>query len=413
MRSYDAPEKGKKSRLPESIANRGTSYEGKRLSMTKRTRKRYNPLEEKSLPLEESKEMGSVAAIGMETPIREGQVQVERIERLRPSQMLPDRFQPRRMLPDRIRRRFFRNEIDCYQAAREWLAMAKDDQGWKARVQELLDMGDSFEEQGQIKPITGTWIPSQDGGYVFKIETGERRFWAACLLAVKEKAKEEPELRVEAIYKPTRKRQVLENRHAQSPSAVSQACEVASLMLEEMEVEPDPALDDEYDYFKKAIKKRAPRGLWPKLEPVMQYSTRRMQQLLAILQLPTPLLELADRHRVPERVLREILALPDDQWEVAINLATKDGITSEDVAGLAEKTTKPRKRDDALRSPERIAYSGLRRFTRATMNVDEDERDFLLDGVADEVVVQGFGEELIPLLEGLQERLEARLKGLL
>jgi hypothetical protein len=379
--------------------------------MTKSKRKRYNPLEEEAPDLEEVKEMGSVATIGQEISAREGLDRVERIERLRPRQMLPDRFQPRRLLPDRIRRRFFQREIDCYQAAREWLAMAKDDDGWKQRIQELLDMGSSFEEQGQIKPITGTWIPSQDGGYVFRIETGERRFWAACLLAVKEKSKEEPELRVEVISEPTRKRQVLENRHTQSPSAVSQACEVAALMLEEMEVEPDPGLNDEFDYFKQALKKRAPRGLWPKLEPVMQCSTRRMQQLLAILQLPSPLLELADRHRITERVLREILALPESQWGVAIEMASREGMTSDDVASLAEKKVKQKKGDDALRSPERIAYSGLRRFTRAVMNVDEDERVFLLDGVADEVVVQGFGEAVLPLLEGLKARIAMRLRG--
>ena len=133
--------------------------------------------------------------------------------------------------------------------------------------------------------------------------------------------------------------------------------------------------------------------------------------MLAILQLPSPLLELADQHRIPERVLREILALPEDRWEVAVEMAAREGTTSEDVASLAEKKVKPKKEDDALRSPERIAYSGLRRFTRASMNVDDDERVYLLDGVADEVVVQGFGEALLPLLGGLKERIEMRLKG--
>jgi hypothetical protein len=379
--------------------------------MTKRTRKRFNPLEEKSPILEESTEIGSVAAIGQGVTGGERLDRVERIERLHPSQMLPDRFQPRRLLPDGIRRRFFRSEIDCYQAAGEWLAMAKDDEGWRLRIQELLDMGSSFEEQGQIKPITGAWVASQDGGYIFQIETGERRFWAACLLAVQEEVKEEPELRVEVISQPTRKRQVLENRHAQSPSAVGQACEVAALMLEELGIEPDPAMEDEYAYFKQVLDKRAPRGLWPKLEPLMQHSTRRMQQLLAILQLPSPLLELTDRHRVPERVLREVLTLPERRWKEAIKTAIQEGLTSEDVAGLVERPTQPKKKDDALRSPERIAFSGLRKFTRAAMNVDDEERVYVLDGIADEVVVQGFGEELIPLLKGLRERIEARLKG--
>lgn len=378
--------------------------------MTKSRRKRYNPLEETGPILEDQSDSSAVATLGTEAPTEEIQDQVERIERLRPSQMLPDRFQPRRLLPEGIRRRFFHFEIDCYQAAGEWLKLTKADEGWRLRVQELLDMGVSFEEQGQIKPITGTWEPSRDGGYIFKIETGERRFWAACLFAVKNKFKEEPTLRVEVVQAPTRQRQVLENRHTQNPSAVSQACEVAALILEEMGVEPDPALEDEFDYFKQVLTKRAPRGIWPKLEPVMQLSTRRMQQLLAVLQLPSHLLELVDRHRMPERVLREILALPQDRWEEAIEVSLKEGMTSEDVASLKGKPTKRKKLDDALRSPERIAFSGLRRFTRAAMNAEEEERTFILDGVADEVVVQGFGEELIPLLNGLKERIETRLK---
>jgi hypothetical protein len=324
--------------------------------------------------------------------------------------MIPDRFQPRRLLPVRIRKKFFALEIDCYQAAKEWLKISERDSGWEQRVQELLDMGGSFEDQGQIKPITGAWIPAKNGGYVFMIETGERRFWAACLSAVKGKQKEEPELRVEVVSLPTRKRQVLENRHAQSPSAVGQACEVAALMMEEMGVEPDPNLEDEYDYFKGALAKRAPRGMWSKLEPVMLHSTRRMQQLLAILQLPSPLLEIADRHRIPERVLREVLALPEEAWETAIKKAAKENLTSEEVAQIEVKPVKRKRADDARRSPERIAFSGLRRFTRAALAVEESEVDMVLNDVADEVVVQGFAEALLPLLKGLQGRIETRLK---
>jgi hypothetical protein len=271
-------------------------------------------------------------------------------------------------------------------------------------------MGGSFEQQGQIKPITGTWIPSTSGGYVFMIETGERRFWAACLLRVKAKAKNEPELRVEVVSTPTRTRQVIENRHAQSPSAVGQACEVAALMLEEMNIEPDPALEDEYEYFKQALAKRAPRGLWSKLEPVMQHSTRRMQQLLAILQLPPNLLEIADRNRVPERVLREILALPSESWESAMKRAVREHLTSEEVSQIEVRTAKSHKQDDARRAPARIAFSGLRRFVRATLNVDEDERVLLLDEVANEAVVQGFAETLLPILRGLESRISTRLK---
>jgi hypothetical protein len=181
-------------------------------------------------------------------------------------------------------------------------------------------------------------------------------------------------------------------------------------MLEEMNIEPDPALEDEYEYFKQALAKRAPRGMWSKLEPVMQHSTRRMQQLLAILQLPPNLLEIADRNRVPERVLREILALPTESWESAMNRAVRERLTSEEVAQIEVRTAKSHKQDDARRAPARIAFSGLRRFVRATLNVDEGERVLLLDEVANEAVVQGFAETLLPILRGLESRISTRLK---
>ncbi|NIM94860.1 MAG: hypothetical protein GTO18_14260 [Anaerolineales bacterium] len=374
-------------------------------------RKRFNPLEETGRELEASvthpvTTMGGIPSVEVDLE------SVERIERLRPSEMVPDRFQPRRLLPGEIRRRFFAQEIDCYQAAREWLKLAKTDTGWKKRVEELLDMGNSFEEQGQIKPITGTWIPSEDGGFIFRIETGERRFWAACLRKVKSGKKKEPELRVEVVSQPTRQRQVIENRHAQDPSAVARACEVAVLMLEELEIKPDPEVEDEYEYFRKALGKRAPRGMWSKLEPIMQHSTRRMQQLLAILQLPSPLLELADRNRIPERVLREVLALPDEQWEESLNTVLREGMTAEDVARMGEKARERSGKDDARRSPDRIAYQGIRRYARAIINAESKERPWIMDSVADEAVVEGLGEALIPLLTGLQERIEIRLKAM-
>ena len=101
--------------------------------------------------------------------------------------------------------------------------------GLPPEVERLLAMGGSFDEHGQIKPITGSWVPAERRAVSSSmIETGERRFWAACLTASASQHSEEPLLRVEVVTHPTRQRQVLENRHAEPPSAVGQACEVAS-----------------------------------------------------------------------------------------------------------------------------------------------------------------------------------------
>jgi len=342
--------------------------------------------------------------------------QVERIERLKPSQMLPDRFQPRRLLPGALRADFFSGKIDCYQAAADWLALGQRDAGYQAEIERLLAMGDSFSEHGQIKPITGAWAPLPDGHYVFLIETGERRFWAACLQAVKEKRDQEPLLRVEAVGRPTRQRQVLENRHAELPSAVGQACEVAALILAELGLQPDPRQGDEFDFFRQAAAQRMPAGLWERIMPIMQLTRPRMVQLLSILRLPTPLLELADRYRLPERVLREILPLPAAQWERLVKASIQNALTSDDLADLvrpeAKQGTMSRSERAAAAAlePGRVAVSGLRRFANAIIALDEVSQSQAIDEIADILVSTGEAEGMVNLLGELGRVVEARLR---
>lgn len=338
--------------------------------------------------------------------------QVERIERLKPSQIMPDRFQPRRLLPGSIRQAFFNGDIDCYQAAADWLHLARQDAGHRTQIDNLLAMGSSFEAHGQIKPITGSWVTNPQGAYYFQIETGERRFWAACLQAVSEGAEEEPWLRVEVIQQPSRQRQVLENRHAEAPSAVSQACEIASLILAELGSQPVPNAQDEFDYFRAARSQRMPAGLWDKLMPIMQLTRPRMVQFLNILQLPSPLLDLADRYRLPERVLREVLTLPPDTWEDALRLAIQHEMTSEQVAELAHKPAQQPKTKSSASSvprPEKTAIGGLRRFANAITDLDRLAQAQTLDSVADALVVSDQAEEMVQLLQELAHLLQARL----
>lgn len=338
--------------------------------------------------------------------------QVERIERVKPSQMLPDRFQPRRLLPAALRQAFFSGRMDCYQAAKEWIALSKRENSMRGEVERLLAMGESFDEHGQIKPITGSWSALDDGRYIFIIETGERRFWAACLMAVRDRLKEEPLLRVEVVEQPTRQRQVLENRHAEPPSAVGQACEVAALILAELGIAPDMRTNDEFDYFRKARAQRMPAGLWEKIMPVMQLTRPRMVQLLNILQFPTPLLEIADRYRLPERVLREILPVPRENWERLLLIAIQEQLTSEQVAEMS--THHPQANPRTARAggtpyPGRVATSGLRRFTNAIAELDEVSQAEALDEVADLIVGAGQGEGLLFLLDELARLVQIRL----
>jgi hypothetical protein len=332
---------------------------------------------------------------------------VERIERLKPTQMMPDRFQPRRLLPTALRQSFYSGQIDCYQAAHQWLQMARSDSGIKKEVDRLLAMGTSFEEHGQIKPITGSWVETQSGDYIFLIETGERRFWASCLQFAANKEQEEPLLRVEVITNPTRMRQVLENRHAEPPSAVGQACEVASLILAELGVAPQPDVQEEFEYFRQWRARRMPTGMWEKLTPVMQLTRERMVQLLNILELPDPLLDLADRYRLPERVLREVLRAPESQREALLRSSIQNEWTAEDVA-INIQVPKTEKKPAAAPDPIQQAMNSFRRFINAVDVLDEDTRAAIFDELANDLVISDRGEAALIVLRELSERLRIR-----
>jgi hypothetical protein len=373
-------------------------------------KKRFNAFED--FPITEEKPISSVPtfAEGKNTT-----KEIERIERLKPSEMMPDRFQPRRLLPMHIRNSFFSGKIDCYQAASEWIKFGQQDSGVKGEIERLISLGNSFDEHGQIKAITGSWEKDINGNYVFLIETGERRFWAACLQVSANHIKEEPLLRVEVIDHPTRQRQVLENRHAETPSAVEQACEVAALILAELGMSPDEKIQDDYDFFRLARSQRMPAGLWDRITPIMQLTRPRMVQLLNILQMPSLLLEKADRFRLPERVLREILNQPQRNWDTLIHQSIQNSLTSDEIADqiTADNTNAENRKTSSPKAPstpEKNANRSIRKFTRVFRNIDHLEQSEILDSVADDLFVSGQAESAAELLSELLTLIQARLK---
>lgn len=375
--------------------------------MSPQTKKRFNAFEDFPTESTEVKFRPSNNKVS--------EISVERIERMKPSQMMPDRFQPRRILPTDIRASFFAGNLTCYEAAEEWLAQAKTDDATQTEINRLMAMGNSFDVHGQIKPITGNWVSLPDGNYIFQIETGERRFWAACLQKVSQKKKDEPELRVEVVSQPTRQRQVLENRHAEAPSAVEQACEVAALILAESGISPEIDLPDDYDFFRRSRSQRMPAGMWDKIIPIMQLTRPRMVQLLNILQLPTPLLDLADRYRLPERVLREVLSLPPEQWEHMIRSSIQEQLTSEEVAEVSRISQSTSERPTPRRKPiprqsTRDALRNLRRLSKNMDSLSPSGQAQALDVMADSLIVDGRGEQVLHWMEALIKLLQARLR---
>lgn len=340
------------------------------------------------------------------------------IERVRPSEMIPDRFQPRPILPVDLHHRYFDGDLNCYEVAAEWLQLAEEDKGHRSRIAELVSMADSVDDHGQIKAITGSWITTEDGGYVFRIETGERRYWGACLKRVLKGAEDEPLLRVEAVDEPSVERQIVENRHAQPPTAVAQAREIAALLLKKMDIHPDPEHEDPYEFFRQALdppgRQRLPRGIWDEIEPIMQVTQRRMRQILSVLRLPTELLEIADRYEVSDRVLQAILSEPEEEWPELLEVAISRDLTGDElsVAAAARRDETPKRKRKKKPDHARSALRGLRGFSGALSRAGDKDRSEVLDTVADEIVIQEDAANVVGVLEELVSLVRTRLSAL-
>ncbi len=284
------------------------------------------------------------------------------------SQILPDPYQPRPLLPPDLKARFFAGELDCFAVARLWLQRAQEDPMEGQRVQALLHMGDSFAQHGQIKPITGRWDATTRK---FVLETGERRFWAAVLQAVAQEATEEPQLEALVVEQPSRARQVLENITAEPPSAVMRAREIAALILEQMGVFPAEGEDD-FAYYRRVLQyRRLPSAVLREVESLLGISRRYVRYHLQLLQLPDELLLLADRHRLTEGALREVLRLPPEAWAEAIQDLIRRGTVEE--AAAPPEAPSPARPKRAQLDPRHSIARRMRTPVRSLLRLDDHD----------------------------------------
>jgi hypothetical protein len=347
----------------------------------------------------------------------------ERVIQIPVTKVYPDPNQPRTpLLPsgevgEFIRERFIAGEIDCFQAAKEWMNYAKEDGGHSKRIGFFLDMatGIEAEDGGQINPVTV--VPMAEPQGAFMVETGEQRFWAVILRYVSLGMKGDPPvLKVVQKEEFSQKRQVLENRHVGPPTAVSQAREIATLFISEgfLEIPAEladihPAERDPFAIHRWVAAARKPHKSWNALEEIMSMSVRRMQQTLAILKMPTDLLFLADRFELPERVLREIISQPADLWSELVDLAIHDGWTSDDLDAADIKGTDPKEKPTKkLRPPHQQAQSAISRFVRTLSRTTEDP-SFVIGQVATELAGSKESVDAYNYLSSLTEQVRLRL----
>ncbi|MBK8032162.1 MAG: hypothetical protein IPO91_19595 [Chloroflexi bacterium] len=274
-----------------------------------------------------------------------------RVERLLLDMVRPDPVQPRRVLPESIHLRFHNNHVTPTQALRELVQIVQIAARQRGRpfnsVLELLPKADdeheeetpvnlSPEEQllhdlvnlavtirddGQVNPLTVVDV-SQGVTRLFRIETGERRYWATWLLR-DFIPNYTGDGMIPCIIIPERQssvfRQAKENTARSGLTAVALARQAALLLLTVHGYEI-PAYAVGNDFYRQALDLdlKSKREYTDTILSAMGGIKRgQFSHLKILLRLSDEALELADRHHIEEGKLRYVLNLaPEYHAEV-------------------------------------------------------------------------------------------------
>ena len=329
------------------------------------------------------------------------------------SMIKPDRFQARFLLPFELREAFFRQEIDWEETVRKWMALAEQDRLVRREIEELIALGDSLHDTGQIKPITGQVI-NEDGREVFKMLTGERRFWATAFQSVLSGRKDEPYVLAIIDNQPSLEKQIAENMAYKALTPVGKARAAARIVLESNGIQPNESLD-EYSYFRQVLDVRLSDETKDMLLKTLQLERTYYGRLMKFFELPQDLLEICDRAEMPERVLREIMQYDAKFWPAAVRYyAEHDGRTYQDVHAFLERIS-GREKSRKVRLPADPATKSARSLKRVFLNLDELPQEDKLGSIADALVSEVAPEDarrMVGQMEQLTEAIKVRVNNL-
>lgn len=393
--------------------------------------------------LEEMGDLGDLAGASAEIAGRAVKVVEIVLDRIR-----PDPAQPRRVLPEVIRTEFLSGHISARQALERWEALVADEAtrlgrprpDWKTLLDRTPDDRDvedtsvdppgqpgpeedllrsivataaTIRHGGQVSPIT---VVEMDGGSYYRIETGERRYWAHHWLN-NWLADGFDQIQCIVVDNGSPWRQAAENTSREGLSALALARQTATLLLDLHGIRPDYSGPIPNDWYRQALDYRVPRGEGEALRAALGGIERaQFSRIQALLRLPDPVWELADRFRLEEKRLRPVLKVPDATLQVKLaRMIVEQNLTAERVQRLVESGELITALDDgAVRREalplnvtvsERVAnqWPGLaRQFSKAD-----------LDFVADQWVKRQKPQDVrqqVAVLRRLLELVESRVK---
>jgi hypothetical protein len=285
-----------------------------------------------------------------------------RVERILLEMVRPDPVQPRRVLPERIYQAFHTNRMTPTQALKELIQTAQlaarqngrpfgnvlellgnPDEETEAEapvlspeeqlVRDLVNLAVTIRDDGQVNPLTVV-DATQGVTRLYRIETGERRYWATWLLRDFISGYESDGM-IPCIIIPAERasafRQAKENTARTGLSAIAMARQAALLLLYVHGCEiPDGPVT--HDFYRQALELdlRGKREYTSEILSAMGgLRIPMLSRYKALLRLCDEATELADRHNLDEGRLRHLLELaPEDQIEmirqvIQLNLSSK------------------------------------------------------------------------------------------
>lgn len=273
-----------------------------------------------------------------------------KVERILLDLVRPDPVQPRRVLPDRVYQAFHNQQLTPSQALRELIQTAQlaarqqgrpfsnivdllgqpDDErnedappltAEEQLIYDLANLAVTIRDNGQVNPLTVVDV-SQGVTRLFRIETGERRYWATWLLRDFVPGYEHDGMIPCIVIPPEQAsafRQAKENTARTGLSAIAMARQAALLILmahgHQIPEGPVPA-----DFYRQALDLtlRGKREYTAEILSAMGGITRKqLSRFKGLLRLCDEALEIADRNNIDEARLRYVCQLaPEDQVEL-------------------------------------------------------------------------------------------------
>jgi hypothetical protein len=336
-----------------------------------------------------------------------------RVERILLELVRPDPVQPRRVLPERIHFSFHENRLTPSQALRELIQLVQvaarqggrpfhnvlellprsDDEGDETPViqlspeeqllRDLVNLAITIRDDGQVNPLSVVDL-SQGVTRLYRIETGERRYWANWLLRDFIPGYDGDGM-IPCIVVPAERssvfRQAKENTARAGLSAVAMARQAALLLLIVRGYEiPDGPVSN--DFYRQALELdlRGKREYTAAILAAMGgIDKRRFGQYKWLLALSDEALELADRHNIDEFRLRPVLRLALDVQAEMIQQIIQFNLTGRQVAEMCEKGL-----DESDPVEEAPLPPHVKRFVKFIQQIENSDEEDLARGLLNE-----------------------------